>query len=96
MCTKYTHYFLLHQGLSLSSDHHITGFTTTAREIFKRHPKIRREQLWGGALWTAGFYANSVGLYTGKETIRRYIENQGKQDEYREIYSGQIDLEFNI
>jgi putative transposase len=68
----------------------------TAREIFKRHPKIRREQLWGGALWTAGFYANTVGLYAGKETIRRYIENQGKQKEYKEIYSGQIDLEFNV
>ncbi len=67
----------------------------TAREIFKRHPKIRREQLWGGSLWTAGFYANTVGLYAGKETIRRYIENQGKQDEYKKIYSGQIELDFN-
>ena len=65
----------------------------TAREIFKRHPKIKREVLWGGALWTSGYYANTVGLYAGKETIRRYIENQGKQEEYTKIYSGQIELD---
>ncbi|NQT60368.1 MAG: IS200/IS605 family transposase, partial [Bacteroidetes bacterium] len=49
----------------------------TAREIFKRHPRIRREILWGGALWTSGYYANTVGLYASKDTIKRYIQNQG-------------------
>ena len=32
----------------------------TAREIFKRHPEIKKE-LWGGSLWTSGFYGNTVG-----------------------------------
>ncbi|MDD2405986.1 MAG: transposase, partial [Sphaerochaetaceae bacterium] len=67
----------------------------TAREIFRRHPKIKRDILWGGALWTSGYYANTVGLYAGKETIRRYIENQGRQEEYTQLYSSQIELDFN-
>ena len=32
----------------------------TAKEIFKLHPEIKKE-LWGGNLWTAGYYANTVG-----------------------------------
>jgi putative transposase len=68
----------------------------TAREILKRHPRIKKEILWGGALWTSGFYGNTVGLYAGKETIRKYIENQGKQEAYKKIYSNQIELEFNV
>ena len=67
----------------------------TAREIFRRHPRIRREILWGGALWTSGYYANTVGLYASKEVIKRYIQNQGKQSEYDQIYEGQIDLDFS-
>lgn len=67
----------------------------TGREIFRRHPKMKREILWGGALWTSGYYANTVGLYAGKETIRRYVENQGKTEEYTELYSTQIELDFN-
>ena len=66
----------------------------TAREIFRRHPKIRREILWGGALWTSGYYANTVGLYASKEVIRTYIKNQGKQIEYEKIYEKQVDLDF--
>ena len=36
--------------------------SVTAREIFRRHPKIKRDILWGGALWTSGYYVNTVGL----------------------------------
>ena len=67
----------------------------TAREIFKAHPKLKREILWGGALWTAGYYANTVGMYASKETIRRYIQNQGKAEgAYKKIYENQPELEF--
>ena len=34
----------------------------TAREIFLSYPRIKKEILWGGALWTSGYYANTVGL----------------------------------
>ena len=68
----------------------------TAREIFRRHPRIKRDILWGGALWTSGYYANTVGLYASKEVIKKYIQNQGKQEEYVEIYTGQVDLNLGI
>ena len=68
----------------------------TAREIFRRYPRIRRELLWGGALWTSGYYANTVGLYASKDVIRNYIKNQGKQSEYEKIYERQVDLDFGV
>lgn len=62
----------------------------TAREIFMSYPRIKKEILWGGALWTSGYYANTVGLYASKETITRYIQNQGQEKrEYKKIYENQ-------
>ena len=67
----------------------------TAREIFKAHPRLKRDVLWGGSLWTSGYYANTVGMYASRETIRRYIQNQGRDvDEYRKMYEGQPELDF--
>ncbi|WP_025125657.1 transposase, partial [Myroides odoratimimus] len=64
----------------------------TAREMFRIHPEIK-QLLWGGNLWTSGFYANTVGLYGNKEVIRKYIESQGKSDkDYQKVYSGQLIL----
>lgn len=66
----------------------------TAREIFRRHPRIKREILWGGALWTSGNNANTVGLYASKEAIKKYIQNQGnKEDGYERVYDGQLELD---
>ncbi len=61
----------------------------TAREIFKRHPEIKKE-LWGGSLWTSGFYGNTVGQYANEEIIRKYVKNQGKT--YNKIYQGQLNM----
>lgn len=69
----------------------------TAREIFMSYPRIKKEILWGGALWTSGYYANTVGLYASKETITRYIQNQGeKKREYKKIYENQPELDFGL
>ena len=69
----------------------------TAKQIFKSFPKIKQEILWGGALWTSGFYANTVGLYASRDTITRYIQNQGKNEKnYRKIYESQPELDFGI
>lgn len=91
------HVHFLVQGIPTMAVNEIVSIikSLTAREIFKRYPRIKRDILWGGALWTSGYYANTVGLYAGKETIRRYIENQGKQEEYTMLYSNQIELDFN-
>lgn len=64
----------------------------TAREMFRIHPEVK-QLLWGGNLWTSGFYANTLGLYGNKEVIRKYIESQGKSDKnYQKVYSGQLSL----
>ena len=62
----------------------------TAREIFLKHKEIKK-LLWGGNLWTSGFYANTVGQFANEETIRKYVKNQGKV--YNKVYSGQLQLE---
>lgn len=61
-----------------------------AREMFRLHPEIE-SLLWGGNFWTSGFYANTVGLYAGKEVIQKYVQNRGKE-EYKKIHSGQLKL----
>ena len=69
----------------------------TTREIFLSYTRIKKEILWGGALWTSGYYANTVGLYASKETITRYIQNQGREKkEYRQIYENQPELDFGL
>lgn len=62
-----------------------------AREMFRLHPEIK-SLLWGGNFWTSGFYVNTVGLYAGKEVIQKYVRNQGKEEEYKKIHSGQLKL----
>ena len=59
----------------------------TAKEIYRQHPEVRRV-LWGGHIWTAGYYINTVGAYANEEVIRNYVEKQGKQ--YQKIYTAQL------
>ena len=61
----------------------------TAREIFRRHPEVRRK-LWGGQFWTSGYYMNTVGQYANEKVIREYVSKQGKK--YHKIYQGQLRL----
>ncbi len=68
----------------------ITIKSISARELFKRHSGIKK-LLWGGNLWTSGYYANTVGQYANEETICNYVKNQRK--EYRRIYRGQLNLD---
>ena len=62
----------------------------TAREIFLKHKEVKK-LLWGGNLWTSGFYANTVGQFANEETIKKYVKNQGKV--YNRVYSGQLKLD---
>ena len=63
--------------------------SVTARQIFLIHPEVKKE-LWGGSLWTSGYYSNTVGQYASEEIIKRYVVNQGQ---YKKLYSGQLYLE---
>ena len=48
----------------------------TAREIFRRSPQTRK-QLWGGELWTDGYYAGTVGKHGNEDIITSYVKRQG-------------------
>lgn len=52
--------------------------TNTARELNKKFPHLK-QVYWGTqSLWSAGYFVSTVGI--NEEIIRRYIENQGKED----------------
>ena len=52
----------------------------SARELFKQFPGLRKE-LWGGELWSDGYYMATVGEKGGIEQVRRYVAEQGKTKE---------------
>ena len=51
----------------------------TAKETFKRFPKVK-EELWGGHFWSAGGHIDTVGDGYDIEHMEEYIKNQGKSD----------------
>ena len=61
----------------------------TAREIFSKHPEVKK-MLWGGNLWTSGFYANTVGQYASEDAIKKYVRDQGKEYKKLEMHTGQL------
>lgn len=67
-----------------------------AREIFKKHPEVKKK-LWGGELWSDGFFVSTVGKAGNEETIANYVKNQGMEKEYKKLHSqdansGQISM----
>ena len=61
----------------------------TAREIYRLYPKIKKK-LWGGNIWSAGYFVSTVGVKGNEEQIKNYVRNQGK--EYTKIHQGQLKL----
>ena len=57
----------------------------TAREIFRQIPYVRKK-LWGGAFWSDGYYVSTVGRQGSEETIRKYVKEQGKEEEYQQLH----------
>lgn len=52
--------------------------SVTGREMFKRCPELA-EELWGGELWTDGFYVATVGDGGTRKVILEYVARQGKE-----------------
>ena len=63
----------------------------TAREIFFRMPSVKKD-LWGGEFWTDGYYISSVGKKGNETAIKIYIQEQGKEDEYKQLHQEQLKL----
>ena len=49
----------------------------TAREIFRQCPQVKK-QLWGGELWTDGYFASTVSKHGDENTIANYVKKQGQ------------------
>jgi putative transposase len=49
----------------------------TAKQLFARFPQLRT-QLWGGSLWSSGYYLATVGERANWAAVHRYVTNQGK------------------
>ena len=58
----------------------------TSRKIFEKYPHIKKNILWGGHFWTAGYYINTVGKFASLEMMKNYIKNQGVGKSYKKIY----------
>ena len=59
----------------------------TARKIYKQHPEVK-EFLWGGNIWTMGYYVNTVGQYGNLKMIQNYVKNQGNSN-YTQLHTQQ-------
>ena len=87
------HVHFLIQSVPMMSPKKIvnTVKSLTAREIFRLHPEVK-QFLWGGKFWTSGYYINTVGQYANEEVIKKYLKEQGKEKEYKKIYTSQLKL----
>lgn len=59
----------------------------TAKEIYRLYPQIKKK-LWGGNIWSAGYFVSTVGRNGNENQIKNYVRNQEK--EYTQIYRGQL------
>lgn len=59
----------------------------TAREIYRLYPEVNKK-LWGGQIWSAGYFVSTVGKYANEKQIENYVRNQGKN--YERLYRGQL------
>src|SRR3989344_3278035 len=47
-----------------------------AIQIFKKFPKIKEEELWGGEFWSDGGHVDTIGDGRGLEEVKKYVKNQ--------------------
>ena len=63
----------------------------TAREIIKNVKGVK-EFLWGGLFWSSGYFVNTVGKNNSEDAVRKYVQNQGVEKEYRQFHKDQLRL----
>jgi len=51
----------------------------TATKLFQRFPSVKA-MLWGGHLWSRGYYVGTSGDKVTNDVIQRYIQYQKEQD----------------
>ena len=63
----------------------------SAREFFELYPSIKKRYFWGGKLWTKSYFVESIGN-ANEEKIRRYVKNQLRQMDKREIVQRRLNI----
>ena len=56
----------------------------SAREVFKKFPRMRRE-MWSGKIWGDGYFVRSVGDKVTADVIRKYIEYQKQENKPEQL-----------
>ena len=84
--TDKDHVHFLVQSVPIYSPQKIvqTIKSITAREIFRRVPSVKKT-LWGGELWSDGYYVSTVGKKGNESTVSKYVKKQGKGN-YKRLY----------
>ena len=62
----------------------------TARWIFAQIPGLKKT-LWGGKLWSSGYFVATVGRHGSESVVARYVQGQGG-GEYRQLVVAQESL----
>ena len=91
--TDQDHVHFLVQSVPMYSPKRIVQIikSLTAREIFRACPEVKK-QLWGGEFWTDGYFISTVGQHGNESVIKKYIQNQGAEVEYEQLYEEQLNL----
>ena len=63
----------------------------TAKEIFRTCPEVKKK-LWGGELWRDGYFISTVSKHGNERVIKQYIQKQGAESEYEQLYKEQLNL----
>jgi putative transposase len=58
--------------------------SVSAREIFKKFPKLKK-QLWAGEFWSDGYFVRSVGDKVTADIVRKYIEYQTHENNSKQL-----------
>ena len=78
-------HFLVQSVPSMSPTEIITMIKSlVAREVFRLHPKVKK-QLWGGNLWSSGYFVSTVGVHSNEAQIKNYVKNQGSN--YKQLHT---------
>jgi REP element-mobilizing transposase RayT len=91
--TDKDHVHFLVQSVPMYSPRKIVQLikSITAREIFRACPEVKK-QLWGGEFWTDGYFISTVGKHGNEDVIKKYIQGQGAESEYEQLYEEQLNL----
>jgi len=57
-----------------------------AVQIFKKFPRLKEDELWGGEFWSDGGYVSTIGKGVNADIIREYIKKQGRKAEQLRLF----------